>query len=202
MPIRFCRTNRNSSVYGLTRFGQLYHVDKNWKNVALSICIMNALGPLTRDYPSRASSLNLGNSVIKECQGTKSHNLLVTKGNFPKERWRWCSAWQTVSSNSNSWTRPGSPEYIFIQVLAHLKSWFVRGKLPLKGSFTIFLFSVRIHILDSNEVWYSWFWSEGSINTLNPKFLGFYFVPTVVATCDLISRRQRPHLAAATVGTK
>ena len=28
----------------------------------------------------------------------------------------------------------------------------VRG---LKGSFTIFLFSVRTHILDSNEVWYS-----------------------------------------------
>ena len=26
---------------------------------------------------------------------------------------------------------------------------------PLKGSFTIFLFSVRTHILDSNEVWYS-----------------------------------------------
>ena len=25
----------------------------------------------------------------------------------------------------------------------------------LKGSFTIFLFSVRSHILDSNEVWYS-----------------------------------------------
>ena len=25
----------------------------------------------------------------------------------------------------------------------------------LKGSFTIFLFSVRTHILDSNEVWYS-----------------------------------------------
>ena len=27
----------------------------------------------------------------------------------------------------------------------------------------IFLFSVRTHILDSNEVWYSWYsWSEGS----------------------------------------
>ena len=26
---------------------------------------------------------------------------------------------------------------------------------PLKGLFTIFLFSVRTHILDSNEVWYS-----------------------------------------------
>ena len=28
-------------------------------------------------------------------------------------------------------------------------------KLKLKGSFTIFLFLVRTHILDSNEVWYS-----------------------------------------------
>ena len=27
--------------------------------------------------------------------------------------------------------------------------------LTLKGSFTIFLFFVRTHILDSNEVWYS-----------------------------------------------
>ena len=27
--------------------------------------------------------------------------------------------------------------------------------LTLQGSFTIFLFSVRTHILDSNEVWYS-----------------------------------------------
>ena len=30
----------------------------------------------------------------------------------------------------------------------------------LKGSFTIFLFSVRSHILNSNGVWYSWFWPE------------------------------------------
>ena len=29
------------------------------------------------------------------------------------------------------------------------------GTFVLKGSFTIFLFSVRTHILDSNEVWYS-----------------------------------------------
>ena len=28
-------------------------------------------------------------------------------------------------------------------------------RIPLKGSFTIFLFSVRTYILDSNEVWYS-----------------------------------------------
>ena len=51
------------------------------------------------------------------------------------------------------------------------------GRPHLKGLFTIFLFSVRTHILDSNGVWYSWFWSEGSINALNPKFWGFYFVP-------------------------
>ena len=65
--------------------------------------------------------------------------------------------------------------------------------LLLKGSFTIFLFFVRTHILDSNEVWYSWFWSEGSINALNPKFLDFYFVPR-----DLVSRRHMgPRMAAA-----
>ena len=63
----------------------------------------------------------------------------------------------------------------------------------LKGSFTIFLFSVRTHILDTNEVWYSRFWSEGSINALNPNFLGFYFVPR-----DLESRRHMgPRVAAA-----
>ena len=74
----------------------------------------------------------------------------------------------------------------------------------LKGSFTIFLFSVRTHILDSNEVWYSWFWSEGSINALNPKFLDFYFVPRLDAAIrgpcccrDLVSRRQGPRIAAA-----
>ena len=34
-------------------------------------------------------------------------------------------------------------------------SEFLAELLQLKGSFTIFLFSVRTHILDSNEVWYS-----------------------------------------------
>ena len=38
---------------------------------------------------------------------------------------------------------PGGEDLIFIQ------------EEVLKGSFTIFLFSVRTHILDSNEVWYS-----------------------------------------------
>ena len=37
----------------------------------------------------------------------------------------------------------------------HTFSGFFFGNLPLKGSFTIFLFFVRTHILDSNEVWYS-----------------------------------------------
>ena len=31
----------------------------------------------------------------------------------------------------------------------------IASRLALKGSFTIFLLSVRTHILDSNEVWYS-----------------------------------------------
>ena len=71
-------------------------------------------------------------------------------------------------------------------------SFFSLKIFHLKGSFTIFLFFVRTHILDSNEVWYSWFWSEGSINALNPKFLGFFFVPR-----DLVSRRNMgPRMAA------
>ena len=39
--------------------------------------------------------------------------------------------------------------FVFLQAIVCLYSLF------LKGSFTIFLFSVRTHILDSNEVWYS-----------------------------------------------
>ena len=37
----------------------------------------------------------------------------------------------------------------------------------LKGSFTIFLFSVRSHILNRNGVWYTWFCPEGPINASN-----------------------------------
>ena len=62
----------------------------------------------------------------------------------------------------------------------------------LKGSFTIFLFFVRTHILNSNGVWYSWIWLEGPINAQNSTFLGFHFVPR-----DLDSRRHKgPRLAA------
>ena len=67
----------------------------------------------------------------------------------------------------------------------------------LKGSFTIFLFFVRTHILNSNGLWYSWFWSEGPINAPNSRFLGFYFVPR-----DLDSRRHMgPRLAAPRTST-
>ena len=62
----------------------------------------------------------------------------------------------------------------------------------LKGSFTIFLFSVRTHILNSNGVWYSWFWPEGPKNAQNSIFLDFKFVPR-----DLDSQRHMgPRLAA------
>ena len=62
----------------------------------------------------------------------------------------------------------------------------------LKGLFTIFLFSVRSHILNSNGVWYWWFCPEGPINAPNSRFLGFYFVPR-----DLDSQRHMgPRLAA------
>ena len=62
----------------------------------------------------------------------------------------------------------------------------------LKGLFTIFLFSVKSHILKSNGVWYSWFWPKGPINARNSTFLGFNFVPR-----DLDSRRHMgPRLAA------
>ena len=64
--------------------------------------------------------------------------------------------------------------------------------LTLKGSFTIFLFLVRSHILNSNGVWYWWFCPEGPINAPNSRFLGFYFVPW-----DLDSQRHMgPRLAA------
>ena len=62
----------------------------------------------------------------------------------------------------------------------------------LKGLFTIFLFSVRSNILNSNGVWYSWFCPEGPINASNSKFLFYYFVPR-----DLDSQRHMgPRLAA------
>ena len=64
--------------------------------------------------------------------------------------------------------------------------------ITLKGSFTIFLFLVRSHILNSNEVWYWWFCPEGPKNASNSRFLGFYFVPR-----DLDSQRHMgPRLAA------
>ena len=59
------------------------------------------------------------------------------------------------------------------------------ARIDLKGSFTIFLFSVRSNILNSNGVWYSWFCPEGPINASNSKFLFFYFVPR-----DLDSQRH------------
>ena len=39
----------------------------------------------------------------------------------------------------------------------------VTESFHLKGLFTKKILSLKSHILDSNEVWYSWFWSEGSI---------------------------------------
>ena len=64
--------------------------------------------------------------------------------------------------------------------------------VSLKGSFTIFLFLVRSHILNSNGMWYSWFCPEGPINASNSKFLVFYFAPR-----DLDSQRHMgPWLAA------
>ena len=66
----------------------------------------------------------------------------------------------------------------------------------LKGSFTIFLFSVRSHILVSNGVWYWWFCPEGPKNAQNSRFLGFYFVPAG----DLDSQRQGTLTGAASRG--
>ena len=77
----------------------------------------------------------------------------------------------------------------------------------LKGLFTIFLFSVRSHILNSNGVWYWWFCPEGPKNAQNSRFLGFYFVPrgpwlaaphgtSTRSAGDLDSQRRGPRLAA------
>ena len=56
-------------------------------------------------------------------------------------------------------------------------------RMILKG---LFCLSFKSHILDSNGVWYSWFWPEGSINAQNSTFLGFHFVPR-----DLDLRRHK-----------
>ena len=61
-----------------------------------------------------------------------------------------------------------------------------------------FLLSFKSHILDSNGVWYIWFWPEGSKNAQNSKFLGFNFVPR-----DLDSRRHMvPRLEAQGTSTR
>ena len=64
------------------------------------------------------------------------------------------------------------------ETFSHFQLW--------KGLFTNFFLLFKSHILDSNGVWYSWFWPEGSINAQNSQFLGFHFVPR-----DLNSRRHR-----------
>ena len=72
-----------------------------------------------------------------------------------------------------------------------------RGKRLLKGLFTIFLFSVRSHILKDNGVWYCWFCPEGPINASNSKILVFNFVPR-----DLDSQHHMgPRLAAPRTST-
>ena len=49
----------------------------------------------------------------------------------------------------------GAPQPASPQVLYCATSCGENCPQKLKGSFTIFLFFVRTHILDSNEVWYS-----------------------------------------------
>ena len=86
--------------------------------------------------------------------------------------------------SAQSWCRIQVFAMVFITTVTQKQPYQLLFRLKLapsafnhlKGSFTIFLFSVRTHILDSNEVWYSWFWSEGSINALKPKFLARYEV--------------------------
>ena len=87
------------------------------------------------------------------------------------------------SLKSSKWSSSSSNDHNF-----HRKRHIHR----LKGSFTIFLFLVRSHILNSNGMWYSWFCPEGPINASNSKFLVFYFAPR-----DLDSQRHMgPWLAA------
>ena len=64
----------------------------------------------------------------------------------------------------------------------------------LKGLFTNFFLPFKSHILDSNGVWYSWFWPEESINAPNSIFWVLILSPgtlTCGATWDLNSRRGR-----------
>ena len=63
----------------------------------------------------------------------------------------------------------------------------------LKGLFTNFFLSFKSHFLDSNGVWHSWFWPEGSINAQNSKILVLILSPGTLtrgATWDLGSRHH------------
>ena len=66
----------------------------------------------------------------------------------------------------------------------------------LEGRYNnFFLLKLKPHILDSNGVWLSSFWSEGSINPLNLKMLVKNFIPWVLRK-DLEWQQEGPRMAA------
>ena len=95
------------------------------------------------------------------------------------------------------WALWGRSDWIMQVIPLYVYNNAVFERNILKGLFTIFCLSFKSHILDSNGVWYSWFWPEGSINAQNSTFLGFHFVPR-----DLDSRRRGPRLAAPLIWVK
>merc|ERR1711911_191172 len=69
---------------------------------------------------------------------------------------------------------------------------FVEIGPKLKGSSTKNFLSPKSHILDSNGVWYSSFWSEGPKNHRNLKILVSNFVPRGLRRGEVPSDYQGP----------
>ena len=112
------------------------------------------------------------------------------------------TSWDCYGQSSPPTQSPIQLLFIERMIFQGCFKWCIDWRLPsnftLKGLFTIFLFSVRSHILNSNGVWYWWFCPEGPINAPNSRFWGFYFVPR-----DLDSQRHMgPWLAAQGTLTK
>ena len=79
---------------------------------------------------------------------------------------RWC----IISSGEDSTQDSPTGEWPWHSILAH------RVHVQVKGSYNKKILSPKPHILDSNEVWQSSFWSEGPNNHLKLKILVSKFV--------------------------
>ena len=115
-----------------------------------------------------------------------------------KQEWVWCKDLSGVPNLVRGWVqgRDNIMEVNLLRLTQHtLRVWKLETNRPefngfekiFKGIVHQFFFLLfKSHILNSNGVWYSWFWPEVSINAQNSTFLGFHFVPR-----DLDSRRHK-----------